>query len=67
MILSKSPRIVKTKNGRRMVLSNCSVCNSKKLRFTTEPEANGLLISLGIKAPLIKLLSYVLFCFKDIK
>ena len=27
---SKNPRIVKTKNERIMLLSNCAVCNSKK-------------------------------------
>ena len=35
-----------------MLLSKCSVCNSKKLKFLKEQEAGGLLSSLGIIAPL---------------
>ena len=46
---SKNPKIVKTKNGRIMILSNCAVCNSKKARFIKEQEAIGILFSLGIK------------------
>ena len=30
---SKNPKVVKTKNGRIMLLSKCSVCNSKKSKF----------------------------------
>ena len=26
---SKNPKVVKTKNGRIMVISNCAVCSSK--------------------------------------
>ena len=37
-----------------MVLSKCSICNSKKLRFIKNQEAEGLLSNLGIKTPLIK-------------
>ena len=46
-----------------MLLSKCMVCNSKKSRFVKEQEASGLLISLGIKAPLSKipLLGNILF------
>ena len=32
-----------------MVSSNCAVCGSKKMRFVKEPEASGLLSSLGIR------------------
>ena len=35
-----------------MLLSECAVCNSKKLKFIKEQEARGLLSSLGIKTPL---------------
>ena len=34
---------------RRMLLSKCAVCNSKKSRFIKEQEASGLLTSLGLK------------------
>ena len=40
---SKNPKVIKTKNGRIMLLSKCTVCNSKKLKFINEQEAKGLL------------------------
>ena len=49
---SKNPRVVKTKNGRIMLLPKCSVCNSKKLKFLKEQEARGLLSTLGMRTPL---------------
>ena len=52
---SKNPEVVRTKNGRIMVLSKCVVCNSKKLKFIKQQEASGLLSSLGIKTPLNKI------------
>ena len=33
----------------------CAVCDSKKLKFMKQQKANGLLSSLGIKTPLIKI------------
>ena len=44
---SKSPKVVKTKNGRIMLSSNYAVCGSKKSRFIKDQEASGLLSSLG--------------------
>ena len=38
-----------------MLLSNSVVCNSRKSKFIKQQEASGLLSSLGIKAPLIKI------------
>ena len=38
-----------------MLLSNCVVCDSKKSKFLKQQEASGLLRSLGIKTPLIKI------------
>ena len=60
---SKNPKVVRTKNGRIMLLSKCEVCDSKKSKFIEEQEASGLLSSLGIKAPLneIPLLGPLLF------
>ena len=56
---SKNPKVVKTKNGRIMLLSKCAVCDSKKLKFIKEQEASGLLSSLRIKAiPLVGLLLF---------
>ena len=40
---SKNLAVVKTKNRKIMLLSNCSVCNSEKLKFLKEQEARRLL------------------------
>ena len=48
------PRIVKSKNKRSMIQSNCAVCGIKKSRFIKEQQAKGLLSNLGIKTPLSK-------------
>ena len=49
---STNPRIVKSKNGRSMIQSNCAICGSKKSRFIKEQQAKGLLSNLGIRTPL---------------
>ena len=47
---SKNPEIINTKNGRIMLLSKCTVCNSKISKFLKEQEATGLLSNLnGVK------------------
>ena len=46
---TKNPKVTRTKNRIIMLLSNCAVCDSKKLKFMKEQEASGLLSSLGIK------------------
>ena len=33
------PKVIKTKNNRKMMLSRCSVCNNKKSTFTGEHSA----------------------------
>ena len=49
-IESKNTKVVKTKNGRIMLLSKCSMSNSKKWTFLKEQKARGLLSNLtGIK------------------
>ena len=60
---SINPSVSATSNGRTMILSKCAICGSKKSKFIKNPEANGLLSSLGIRAPLSKipLLGDVLF------
>ena len=40
-IESKNPSIVKTKNGRIILLSKCAVCDSKKSKFIKEQELTG--------------------------
>ena len=42
---SKNPKVVKTKNGRIMVSSNCMVCGSEKPKFIEKQEASSLLSS----------------------
>ena len=56
------PKIVRTEKNRLVMLSKCSVCGIKKLRFVKEQEAKGLLTNSGIKTPLSKnTLSNILF------
>ena len=38
---SKNRKVVKTKNGRIMLLSKWAVCDSKKSKFLKEQEAKG--------------------------
>ena len=40
---SKNLKVVKTKNEKIMIFSDCAMCNRKKDRFTKEQEASGLL------------------------
>ena len=47
-------KIVKSKNNRSMIQSNCAICGSKKSRFIKEQQAKGLLSNLGIKILLSK-------------
>ena len=56
-------RVSNTSNGRRIILSKCAICGSKKSRFIKDQEANGLLNNLGIKTPFSKvpLLGDILF------
>ena len=44
-----NPKVVKTKNNRKMMLSRCSICNNKKCPFISQ--GSGLLDSLGLNTP----------------
>ena len=44
---SKTPKVAETKNGRTMLLSKLTVCDSKKSKFITQQETSGLLSSSG--------------------
>ena len=47
---SKNPKVVKTKNGRKILLSKCAVCNSKKWKFIKEQQTKGFISNFkGIK------------------
>ena len=51
---SKNSKVVRTKNGRIMLLSKCLLCDSKKLEFIKEQETKGLLSKLTrIKVPIL--------------
>ena len=56
-------KVLKTSNGRTMVLSKCAICDSKKPRFIKNQEAKGLLSNLGIRTPLrtVPILGDILF------
>ena len=60
---SINPKVSKTTNDKTMILSKCSICNSKKSKFIKEQQAKGLLSNLGIRTPLnkIPLLGDILF------
>ena len=51
---SINPKIVRNRQNRSMIQSNCAVCGNKKPRFIKKHQAMGLLSSLGIKTPLNK-------------
>ena len=47
---SKNPKVVKTKNGRKILSSKCAVCNSKKWKFIKEQQTKGFISNFkGIK------------------
>ena len=55
-------KIIKTKNSRLQLKSQCSICRNKKSRIVKGQEANGILSSLGITNFLSKIPGlYILF------
>ena len=51
---SVNPKIVRNRQNRLMIQSNCAISGSKKSRFIKEQQAMGILSNLGIKTPLSK-------------
>ena len=49
---SINPKIVRNRQNRYRIQSNCAICGSKKSRFIKEQKALGVLSNLGIKTPL---------------
>ena len=49
---SINPKIVRNRQNRLMIQSNCAICGSKKSRFIKEQKALGILSNLGIKTSL---------------
>ena len=58
-----NPRVSSTSNSKKMLLSKCPKCGSKKLRFIKNQEAKRILSNLGIRATISKvpLLGDILF------
>ena len=52
---NKNSKVVRTKNGKIILLSKCAVRDDKKWNFVKEREAAGLTNNLAIKAPLDKI------------
>ena len=51
---NNNPKIIRNRQNRLMIQSNCTTCDSKKFRFIKEQQAMGILSNLGIKTPLSK-------------
>ena len=60
---SINPKILKTVDGKTMMLAKCVICGCKKSKFIKEQQAKGLLSNLDIRTPLnkIPLLGDILF------
>ena len=48
---NNNPKIVRNRQNRLKIQSNCANCGSKKSRFIKEQQAIGILSNLGIKTP----------------
>ena len=51
---NNNSKIVRNRQNRLMIQSNCTNYGSKKSRFIKEQQAMGILSNLGVKTPLIK-------------
>ena len=49
---SINPKIVRNRQNRYIIQSNCATCGSKKSRFSKEQKALGKFSNFGIKTPL---------------
>ena len=49
-----NPKIVRNRQNRLKIQSNCANCGNKKFRFIKEQQAIAILSNLGIKTPLSK-------------
>ena len=52
---NKNAKMMKTKNARLVLSSECAICGNKILRFIREQEASGILSHFGIRTPLSKI------------
>ena len=51
---NNNPKIVRNRQNRLMIQSNCANCSSKRSIFIKEQQAMGISSNLGIKTPLSK-------------
>ena len=51
---NNNSKVVRNRQNKLMMQSNCAICNSKKYRFIKEQQAMEILSNLGIKTPLSK-------------
>ena len=51
---NNNPKLVRNRQNRLVIQSNCATCGSKKSRFIKERQAMRILSNLGIKTPLSK-------------
>ena len=51
-----NPKVVRNRQNKLMMQSNCATCKSKKSRFIKKQQAMGILSNLGIKTPISKVL-----------
>ena len=51
---NNNPKVVRNKQNRLMIQSNCATCDSKKSRFIKKQQTMGILSNLGIETPLGK-------------
>ena len=56
-----NPKIIKTKNNKRVKLSKCSICNNKKSTFISQ--GSGLFDSLGLQTPQNRIKKCFVECF----
>ena len=52
---SINQKVLKTTNGKTMILSKCVICDSKESKFIKEQQAKGLLSNLDLRTPLNKI------------
>ena len=48
-------KVLKTSNGKKVLLSKCAICGNKKSRFMKEQEPKGILSNLDLKSLLSKI------------
>ena len=62
-------KMIELKNDRLQLKSQCSICENKKSRFVKKQELKGILSSLGIRIPLLKIpgLNILFSCTRIIK